>query len=123
MKKILIVDDDPDIQRGFNIRLRAEGYDTAVAGDAVMAVMEARRQKPDLILLDIGLPGGDGIVVMERFKAIPALGLVPVIVVSAREPIRNQALAAGARAFFLKPADNGQLLAAVRDALAERGGE
>ena len=79
-RKILIVDDDPDLRAGLNIRLRANGYDTVFAADAMSAVLEARRQNPDLILLDLGLPGGDGFVVMQRLKMIPALAVIPIIV-------------------------------------------
>ncbi len=118
-KKILIVDDDQDIRHGLNVRLRANNYETAYAGDAVWALSKVQKEKPDLVLLDIGLPGGDGFLVMERMKALPSFGDVPVIVVSARDPLvsRDRALAAGARAFLQKPVDNGRLLDAIRDAL------
>ena len=117
--KILIVDDDQDLRRGLNIRLRANGYDTAFAQDAITAVSEARKENPDLIILDIGLPGGDGYVVMERLQSIASLACIPVIVVSARDPEANKerALNAGARAYFQKPADNEELLTAIVRAL------
>jgi DNA-binding response OmpR family regulator len=67
-KKILIVDDDPDVRHGMHIRLKANHYDTFFAADALSSVAEARKQEPDLIILDLGLPAGDGFVVMERLK-------------------------------------------------------
>jgi len=120
-KKILIVDDDADVRAGLNIRLRANGYDTAFAADAMTAVMEARKQTPDLVVLDLGLPGGDGYVVMQRMKGIPALAVIPIIVLSARdrESNENRVAMAGAAAFLQKPFDDVALLTEVRKALGE----
>jgi two-component system KDP operon response regulator KdpE len=116
-KKILLVDDDKDLLRGMGVSLRAGGYDVVSAQDAVSAVMTARNARPDLIVLDIGLPGGDGFVVMERLSHLPTF--IPVIVVSAREaePNRTRALKAGAQAFFQKPVDRKAFMASVRLAL------
>jgi DNA-binding response OmpR family regulator len=69
-KKILLIDDDEDVVHALNVRLRSKGYQVAVAGDAIAAVSTARKEKPDLIVLDIGLPGGDGFLVMQRIKAL-----------------------------------------------------
>jgi DNA-binding response OmpR family regulator len=120
-KKILIVDDDPDVRHGMHIRLKANHYDTFFAADAVSSVTEARKQEPDLIILDLGLPAGDGFVVMERLKKVPSLALIPIIVVSARDARANRARAikAGAMAFLQKPVDNAELLAVIRRALGE----
>ena len=86
------------------------------------AIGVAREERPDLILLDMGLPGGDGVVVMERLKIFPALAHIPVVVVSAREPTSTEerASAAGAEAYVQKPIDNEELLATIRTALGER---
>ena len=120
-KKILIVDDDPDVRHGMHIRLKANHYDTFFAADALSSVTEARKQEPDLIILDLGLPAGDGFVVMERLKKVPSLALIPIIVVSARDARANRARAikAGAMAFLQKPVDNAELLAVIRRALGE----
>ena len=121
-RKILIVEDDPDVRQGMYLRLRANHYETVLAADALSCMAEAREHKPDLIILDLGLPAGDGFVVMERLKAVPALALIPIIIVSARDARANQerALDAGAKAFLQKPVDNAELLAVVRQALGER---
>jgi DNA-binding response OmpR family regulator len=120
-KKILIVDDDPDVRLGYHIRLKANQYDTFFAADALSSIAEARKHQPDLIILDLGLPGGDGFVVMERLKANAYLAVIPVIVVSGRDrhANRDRALQAGARAFLEKPVDNDELLAVIRQLLGE----
>ncbi len=117
--KILIVEDDQDMVRAMGVRLRAQGYDLVVATDAISAVSVARKEKPDLILLDLGLPAGDGFLVMQRLKSLLDLVLVPVIVVSARDPKVNEPLAlqAGAYAFFQKPFEAPELLSAIHSAL------
>jgi DNA-binding response OmpR family regulator len=111
-KKILIVEDDPDVRHGYNIRLSANHYDTFYAADGLASISEAQKHRPDLIILDLGLPAGDGFGVMEKLRAIPHLAVIPVIVVSARDPFANRekALQAGARAFLQKPVDNDTLL-------------
>jgi DNA-binding response OmpR family regulator len=123
-KKILIVDDDADVRAGLNIRLRANGYDTSFASDALSAVAEARRATPDLIILDLGLPAGDGFVVLQRLKAIPPLAVIPVIVLSARdrEANENRAIVAGALAYLQKPFNDEELLLEIRHALGEEPG-
>jgi DNA-binding response OmpR family regulator len=120
-KTILVVDDDPDVRRGLHIRLKANNYDTFFAADAPSSMAEARKRGPDLMILDLGLPAGDGYVVMERFRSIPALSIIPIIVVSARDvrANREKSLKAGAKAFLQKPVDNDELLAVIRHTLGE----
>jgi DNA-binding response OmpR family regulator len=120
-KKILIVDDDPDTCQGMQVRLRANHYETFLAADALSTLVEARKHQPDLIILDLGLPAGDGFLVMERLKTFRALAAIPIIVVSGRDPYvnRERALRAGAKAFLQKPVDNAQLLAVIREVLGE----
>ena len=120
-KKILIIDDDADLRSALNIRLRANGYQTEFAADAMTAVQQARKFAPDLVLLDLGLPGGDGFLVMQRLSAIPALAVIPVIVVSARDKgsNENRAAVAGAVAYLQKPYNDEELLAEIKAALGE----
>lgn len=119
-QKILIVDDDRDIRTALNARLRANGYDTSFAGDGISALATARKESPDLILLDIGLSAGDGFVFLERVKDLPDVAGIPVIVITARDAAgnREKALAGGAVAFFQKPVDDAELLSAIWRALA-----
>jgi two-component system KDP operon response regulator KdpE len=118
--KILVVDDDPDLVRAMRLRLRANHYDIATATDGYTAIATAQKERPDLIVLDLGLPAGDGFVVLERLQTSDTLSSIPVIVLSARDPQNNEqrALKAGAAAFFQKPADNDELLNVIRASLA-----
>jgi len=118
--KILVVDDDPDLVRAMRLRLRANHYEIATATDGYAAIATAQKERPDLIVLDLGLPAGDGFKVLERLQASDVLSGIPVIVLSARDPQNNErrALKAGASAFFQKPADNDELLNAIRTSLA-----
>jgi len=121
--RILIIDDDNDMRRALHIRLRAQGYETMFATDGFSAISSAMKTSPHVILLDLGLPAGDGFVVMERLQKNTKLSCIPVIVLTARDSRGNKekALAAGACAFFQKPAENGELLAAIQKALQESG--
>jgi DNA-binding response OmpR family regulator len=118
--KILVVDDDPDLVRALRLRLRANNYEIASAADGYAAIATAQKERPDLIVLDLGLPAGDGFVVLQRLQDSDTLSGIPVIVLSARDPQNNEerALKAGAAAFFQKPADNEELLNVIRVSLA-----
>jgi two-component system KDP operon response regulator KdpE len=117
--KILLVDDDPDLLRALRLRLRANNYDVLTASDGYAAIAAAQKERPSLIILDLGLPVGDGFVVLDRLQNSDSLAGIPVIVLSARDPQSNEerALKAGASAFFQKPADNEELLNVIRVSL------
>jgi two-component system KDP operon response regulator KdpE len=117
--KILVVDDDPDLVRALRLRLRANDYDIATASDGYSAISSAQKERPDLIILDLGLPVGDGYVVLDRLQASNQLSGIPVIILTARDPQNNEdrALKAGAAAFFQKPVDNDELLNVIRVSL------
>jgi two-component system KDP operon response regulator KdpE len=121
IKRILIVDDDPDACKGMRVRLKANHYDTFFATDAVSTLSQARKHAPDLIILDLGLSAGDGFLVIEKLKVWPSLAVIPVIVVSARDLRANKerAIKAGAQAYLQKPVDNAELLRVIRQALEE----
>ncbi len=121
-RRILVVEDDSVTMRYLELRLRANGYEVASAADGVMALAMARRNVPDLVLLDIGLPGGDGFVVMDRMQKLSSTATVPIIVITGREVEgnRERATRAGARAFFQKPVDNHVLLSCVKHTIGDR---
>jgi len=119
--KVLIVEDDADIARLIGLKLKQQGLKPVFAADAVTAVTIARKEDPDLLVIDIGLPGGGGLLIMERMRAISNLAMKPVMVISAREPIEGerQAREVGATAFFPKPLDLDALVEEVRAQLGE----
>ena len=121
-KKILVIEDDADVSLGYHILLKANHYDTCLASDGVFAISEARKHQPDLIILDLGLPAGDGFVVLERLRNNTFLEMIPVIVVSARDPGANKerALKAGARAYIQKPWNDQELLRIIRDQIGNQ---
>jgi DNA-binding response OmpR family regulator len=114
-RKILVVEDDADVRLGYGVLLKANRYDTSFAIDAVSAMSETRKKQPDLIILDLGIPAGDGFVVLDRLKTNAAFRGIPVIVVSARDVNANKerALLAGARAFVQKPWNDAELLTLI----------
>jgi len=111
--KLLVVDDDPVTRQILDSRLRVSGYQVVFATDAVTAVDRARAESPDLIVLDLGLPGGNGILVMDQLQRLEQLATVPVVVLTANEDARLTAVAAGAAAFVDKAEGLDRLLAEI----------
>lgn len=118
MKKILVVEDDRKIALALATRLKAAGYEASMAYDALGGVSAAIKQKPDLVLLDMSMPGGDGLAVAKRIQTLVP-GLTPIIFITASKQLglREQAKELGAAGFFEKPYDAEQLLEAIRQAL------
>ena len=117
--KIMVVDDDPDLRQALSLRLRANNFDTVNVCDGYSAIAMAQKEHPHLIILDLGLPAGDGFAVLKNLQQYPALSVIPVIVLTARDPEANEkrTLESGAIAFFQKPADNEELLGVIRASL------
>ena len=101
MTAVLIVDDEPQIRRSLELSLRAHGYEVEAVGTGEQGVARAAANHPDVILLDLGLPGMDGISVIH---AIRGWSDVPIIVLSVREDERGkvEALDAGADDYITK---------------------
>ena len=116
MNRILVVDDEQQIRRALDINLRAHGYEVRLAATGEEALVDAAANLPDLVLLDLGLPGIDGIDVIRGLRAWTA---IPIIVLSARErdASKVEALDAGADDYVTKPFSITELLARVRASL------
>jgi two-component system, OmpR family, KDP operon response regulator KdpE len=119
--KILVVEDDLDMFKALSIRLEANGYDPILATSVGTSLGMVRISPPDLIILDLGLPDGDGYSVMEKLKSIPVASPIPVIVLTARDPEGNQerSYGGGAYDFFQKPVNEEWLMESIRRALAQ----
>jgi two-component system, OmpR family, KDP operon response regulator KdpE len=114
--RILVVDDEPQILRALGINLRARGYEIDLAATGESALTLAARHHPDVVVLDLGLPGIDGI---EVIRGLRGWSSVPIIVLSVREAERDkvEALDAGADDYVTKPFGMDELLARLRAAL------
>ncbi len=118
-KKILIVDDERDIVKALTIRLQGAGYDVVTAFDGAQGVFMAHKEKPDLIILDIRMPAGNGFGVAERLKRSDHTLTIPVIFLtgSPETNAEEKARAVGARFYIKKPYDPEELLDAIKRAL------
>lgn len=116
MHLILVIEDEPGIRTVLRVLLEAESYRVIEAGSAERGEIEARTHKPDLLLVDLGLPDEDGLVLIRRVRAWSP---VPIVVLSARtmESQKVAALDAGADDFVTKPFSAAELLARVRAGL------
>lgn len=119
-ERMLIVEDHPTMREALRLVLESEDLEIVEAGDGTTALELARREPPDLVLLDLHIPGTSGEEVLAALKADPSTARARVIVVTATgEEGRARALAVGADAYFTKPFSPSALLQAVEQA---RGG-
>lgn len=119
---ILIVEDDAVARQVLQRALRQAGFEVAVAPDALSAVSQARTRRPELVVLDLGLPAGGGFAVMERLRVLPDLSGTPILVVSGRDRAASEqrALEAGAAGYMQKPVPPEQIVEAIRAVLEGR---
>ena len=121
-KKILIVDDDEELVKILSFNLGIEGYETIAAYDGMSAVMRSHKDKPDLILLDIMMPGGNGFSVVEKLNISTKTCTIPVIVLSAlpKDELKERALEAGIQHYYTKPFNMETLLNHIEGLLVGR---
>ena len=120
MKTVLLVDDDNTFLLTIGVRLKSMGYTVCTAKDAVNAISAARKNNPDLVVLDVSLPAGDGFLVAERLQNLIGSSTTPIIFVTASEKaaLRERAMKLGAAAFLQKPFDATTLANAIESALS-----
>lgn len=120
-KKILVVDDNKDIVRLIASRLKANNYDVVTAFDSVRVMSLARKEKPDLIILDNYMPSGTGLSITDKLKKSALTAGIPIIIITAYPgaQIRDLALELGAVDFIGKPFDADDMLSKIKKALGE----
>jgi CheY-like chemotaxis protein len=119
MKTVLLIDDDNVFLLSIGVRLKSMGYTVCTAKDAASAISVARKTSPDVIVLDVSLPAGDGFLVAERLQSLISSAVTPIIFVTASEKpgLRERAMKLGAVAFMAKPFDATTLADAIETAL------
>jgi two-component system KDP operon response regulator KdpE len=119
--KILVADDDRVQVTQLSGRLKAVGYEVAAAYDALQASAAVVQNLPNLVLLDIGMPGGMGTEVLKRLRGSPMTSRIPIVIVSGNEDpeLEKQVRALGIQGYFRKPADFEKLHEAIRRILPE----
>jgi len=120
--RVLVVEDEPIILRLLQVNLRLQGYEVLAFANGEDALRRAEELPPDVVVLDIVLPGIDGFEVCRRLRELPATADVPVIMVTAQAQAEDRArgYALGVHEYVTKPFEPAELVALVRDALAGR---
>jgi DNA-binding response OmpR family regulator len=118
-KKILVVEDDPTSLRFLELILNKEGYQVITASNGLEGLRKARQESPDLLILDVMLPGFDGFEICHRLRSEPEMAKLPILMLSAKwqESDRDAASRVGANAFLSKPVDRIVLLSKVTELL------
>lgn len=114
--RLLVVDDEPDIQMVVKARLEAAGYSVETAADGLDALRQVRANPPDLVVLDVMLPGMDGFAVCAMLKRDQHFSRIPIIMLSARTRPQDRSTGAnvGADAYLAKPFQPAELLGEIR---------
>lgn len=120
-KRILIVDDEPDLVKFMQARLQQAGHEVLTASDGQEGLIMARRERPDLVLLDLMLPKMDGYKVCRMLKLDQKYKNIPIIMLTAKGEEADKALGfeAGADAYIIKPYEHGVVLSKIEELLKE----
>ena len=121
-KKILVIEDDPSTSRLVEYTLRHHGYQVITATNGLEGVKKAHSEVPDLVILDVMLPGMDGFEICRRLRAEPSTAPVSILVFSARaqETDKDTAIKAGADDYLTKPASHAEIIARVERLIAKK---
>jgi DNA-binding response OmpR family regulator len=121
-KKILVVEDDPGALRLVQYTLQHEGYEVLIATNGLVGLKKAQSEEPDLIILDVMLPGMDGFEICHRLRGEPQTAGLPILMLSAKaqEADKTTGLKVGADDYLPKPADPAEIILRVRSLLAQK---
>lgn len=120
-RHVLLIEDEPNIIEAIRFLLTREGWQVEAHSNGADAVELVRRVRPDLVILDMMLPGKSGMDILRELRAIGELAGLPVLMLTARGQSRDRDMAekAGVSRFMTKPFSNAEVLAAVRDLVAQ----
>jgi DNA-binding response OmpR family regulator len=114
--RVLLIEDEPNIAEALRFILRRDGWEVGVHADGATALAEVMRQRPDVVILDLMLPGASGLDILTGIRADPATAALPVLMLTAKGQDRDRAAAeaAGVTRFMTKPFANAEIVATVR---------
>lgn len=121
-KKILLVEDDPSVLRAISFILEKEGYQVLTAVNGLEGLRKVKEEKPDLLILDVMLPGLDGFEVCHRLRAETQTAQLPILMLSAKGQAADKAmgLQVGANEYLTKPVERSVLLSTIETLLAAK---
>ncbi|MCM8766329.1 MAG: response regulator [Candidatus Omnitrophica bacterium] len=121
-KKILVVDDEEDVREIIKARLIAQGYDVLTAEEGMSALAIARREKPDLVILDVMMPNMDGYTTLRELRKDREVGKTPVIILSVKEKDKMEDIFyfQNISDYIEKPFESEELIRKVKQVLGER---
>ena len=116
-KRVLLIEDEPNIVEAIRFLLARDGWEVSCHGEGGEALSLIRALNPDLVILDVMLPGRSGYDILQELRAEAATAELPVLLLTARGQARDREMAArlGASRYMAKPFSNAEVLAAVRD--------
>jgi DNA-binding response OmpR family regulator len=118
MKSILIIEDDPKLALALAVRLKSAGYEATAANDALTGLNAAVKNPPDLVLMDVCLPLGNGFTLSERIQTLLPTPTPTIFLTASKQPcLRQKAEELGAAGYFEKPYEAADLLLAIQKAL------
>ncbi len=123
MNKILIIEDEADIVKVLTKRLLRHSFKVIVAGEGWKGTELAHKEKPNLIILDLMLPAGDGLTVLKNLKMISRTAYIPVVVLTGKsdEEYKKKVIAEGVEAYLQKPYDVNELISIINEILKDKG--
>jgi DNA-binding response OmpR family regulator len=119
-KKILVADDEPELVHAVQARLEAAGYAVLTAKDGQQALEIALRERPDLITLDVLMPVMDGYACLRKLNAAVGRGVIPVIVLTSRDYMKDLFALEGVEDYVIKPFDANELLSRIEQIFSRR---